>query len=124
MAKIGRPTVAVVVTDDEREALTRLTKRARVNRALAFRARVLLACADGLTDSAVARRYRTTNATVGKWRHRFIGRRLEGIYDEPRVGAPRTISDADVEAVIVKTLETTPPARLTGARGPWPPRPG
>jgi transposase len=109
MANIGRPKKALVVTDDERTALLRLTNRARVNRTLAFRARLVLACADGVADSTVARRYRTTNATVGKWRHRFIKRRLEGIYDEPRVGAPRTISDADVEAVIVTTLEATPP---------------
>ena len=84
-----------------------MTKRAPVNRALAFRARLVLACA-AATDTAVARRYRTTNATVGKWRGRFIARRLDGLYDEPRVGAPRTITDAEVEAVIVKTLETTP----------------
>jgi transposase len=108
MAKIGRPTPALIVTDDERSALTRLTKRARANRSLAFRARLVLACADGTTASAVAKRFRTTNATVGKWRRRFIDGRLDGLYDEPRVGAPRTISDDDVEAVIVKTLETTP----------------
>ncbi len=59
-------------------------------------------------SSDVARRYRTTNATVGKWRQRFIDHGLDGLYDEPRVGAPRTVSDEDVEAVIVKTLETTP----------------
>lgn len=109
MAIIGRPTPALVVTDDERRALIRLIKRTRVNRAQAFRARLVLACADGLTATRVARRFRTTNATVGKWRQRFIQQRLAGIYDEPRVGAPRSISDADVEAVIVKTLETTPP---------------
>ena len=108
MAKIGRPSPALIVTDDERSELTRLTKRARVNRSLAFRARLVLACADGTAASAVAKRFRTTNATVGKWRRRFIDRRLDGLYDEPRVGAPRTISDEDVEAVIVKTLETTP----------------
>src|SRR4051812_37584304 len=102
----GRPKKPLVVTDDERDALIRLTKRPRANRLLAFRARLVLACADGTANTAVARRYRTTNATVGKWRERFIERRLAGIYDEPRVGAPRTISDADVEAVIVKTLET------------------
>jgi transposase len=62
-----------------------------------------------MTNTAVARRYRTTNATVGKWRQRFIDGRLDSHYDEPRVGAPRTISDEAVEAVIVKTLETTPP---------------
>lgn len=108
MATIGRPKAAWVVTDLERTELVRLTKRARVNRSLAFRARLVLACADAVSDTAVARRHRTTNATVGKWRKRFIARRLEGLYEEPRVGAPRTISDEEVEAVIVKTLETTP----------------
>ena len=108
MAKIGRPTVALVITDVERAELVRLTKRAHVNRLLAFRARLVLACGEGATGTAVARRHRTTNATVGKWRKRFIESRLEGLYDEPRVGGPRSISDEEVEAVIVKTLETTP----------------
>ena len=67
----------------------------------------MLACADA-PDSAVVRRLRTTKTTVAKWRRRFIAGRLEGLYDEPRVGAPRIVSDAAVEAVIVKTLETTP----------------
>ena len=107
MAKIGRPKAEVVLTGSERAELIRLTKRARVNRAVAFRARVVLACADA-PDSAVVRRLRTTKSTVAKWRLRFIARRLEGLYDEPRVGAPRIVSDAAVEAVIVKTLETTP----------------
>src|SRR3954468_21312747 len=108
MAKIGRPKAALMVTEVERTELVRLTKRAHVNRLLAFRARLVLACADVPTDTVVARRYRTTNSTVGKWRKRFIERRLAGLLDEPRVGGPRTISDADVEAVVVKTLETTP----------------
>jgi transposase len=67
----------------------------------------VLACIEA-PDNAVVRRLRTTKSTVGKWRGRFVARRLAGLYDEPRVGAPRTISDADVEAIIVKTLETTP----------------
>jgi transposase len=108
MPKIGRPRAEVVVTDEERAALVRLTKRARVNRAVAFRARIVLACID-TSDTAVARRLRTTKTTVAKWRSQFVERRLEGLYDEPRVGAPRTISDEQVEAIIVKTLETTPP---------------
>lgn len=109
MATIGRPKKKVlVVTDEERAALVRLTKRAQVNRSLAFRARLVLACADAASNTAVARRHRTTDTTVAKWRTRFIERRLEGLFDEPRVGAPRTISDDDVEAVIVQTLETTP----------------
>ena len=109
MAKLGRPTKPVVVTDAERRTLIRWTQRPRANRRLAFRARLVLACADGMPDTAVVRRYRTKNATVGKWRHRFIARRLDGLLDEPRVGAPRRISDDAVEAVIVTTLETTPP---------------
>jgi transposase len=67
-----------------------------------------LACID-TSDTAVARRLRTTKTTVAKWRSQFVERRLEGLYDEPRVGAPRTVSDEQVEAIIVKTLETTPP---------------
>src|SRR3984885_13156493 len=108
MAIIGRPKVALVVTEVERRELVRLTKRAHVNRVLAFRARLVLACTDAVPNTTVARRHRTSNATVGKWRTRFIERRLDGLYDEPRVGAPRTVTDDAVEAVIVKTLETTP----------------
>src|ERR687891_2100514 len=108
MPKIGRPRAEVVVTDDERAALVRLMKRVRVNRAIAFRARIVLACIDD-SDTAVARRLRTTKTTVAKWRRQFVDRRLDGLYDEPRVGAPRTIADETIEAVVVKTLETTPP---------------
>src|SRR5829696_1875361 len=108
MPKIGRPRAEVVVTDDERAELVRLTKRTRVNRALAFRARIVLACIDA-PDTAVAERLRTTKTTVAKWRSEFAVRRLAGLYDEPRVGAPRTITDEAVEALIEKTLETTPP---------------
>jgi transposase len=98
----------LLVTDGERTELVRLTKRTQVNRLLAFRARLVLACADGATDTTVARRRRTTKTTVGKWRRRFIASRLDGLSDQPRVGGPRTISDEDVEAMIVTTLETTP----------------
>lgn len=108
MATIGRPKAELVLSEPDRVELERLVQRARVNRNLAFRAKLVLACADGLSNTEVAHRYRTTNQTVGKWRKRFIDERFEGLYDEPRVGAPRKISDADVEAVIVQTLETTP----------------
>src|SRR3982074_1049157 len=111
MAKIGRPRTEVVITDSERTELRRLTKRAHVNRAVAFRARVVLAGAGDTPDKAVARRLRTTKTTVAKWRVRFHARRLAGLYDEPRVGAPRTVSDDAVEAVIVETLETTAEGR-------------
>lgn len=99
------------LSDDERQELERLTKRAMVNRNVAFRARIVLACAGEATNSEIAARLRTTNQTVGKWRRRFVETRLDGLYDEPRVGAPRSISDEAVEAVIVKTLETKPKGR-------------
>ena len=92
MAKIGRPRAEVALTDDERLTLVRLTKRGRVNRALAFRARIVLACVEA-SDTAVSRRLRTTKTTVAKWRSQFVTHRMAGLYDEPRVGAPRTISD-------------------------------
>ena len=111
MVKLGRPVAELVLGETERSELLRLAKRARVNRSLAFRARILLACASGLTNAVVATNLRTTPHTVGKWRKRFVEERLDGLYDEPRVGAPRTITDDEVEAVIVKTLETTPKGR-------------
>lgn len=107
MATTGRPKAEVILTEGERAELVRLTKRARVNRAVAFRARLVLACAEA-PDSTVVRRLRANKNTVGLWRRRFVARRLEGLYDEPRVGAPRVVSDEAVEAVIVKTLETPP----------------
>jgi transposase len=108
MSKAGRPKAPLILTSDERVELERLTRRSRTNRRLAFRAALVLACADGATNTAVARRYRTSNQCVCLWRKRFVERRLEGLYDEPRVGGPRTISDADVERIVVKTLETKP----------------
>jgi transposase len=111
MGKPGRPTAELVLLGDERAELERLTRRANVNRRLAFRARLVLACAAGATNTAVARRYQTTNQTVGKWRKRFVADRLEGLYDEPRPGAPRSVTDEQVEGVIVKTLEEKPRGR-------------
>ncbi|MCE9575944.1 MAG: IS630 family transposase [Deltaproteobacteria bacterium] len=108
MARTGRPKAELVVSDDERLELKRLTLRTRVNRDLAFRARLILACMEERSNVVVAARHRCSVHTVGKWRARFIKSRLEGLYDEPRVGGPRRISDHDVEAVIVKTLETMP----------------
>jgi transposase len=111
MQVIGRPKAPLVLTAEERADLIRLTQRARVNRHLAFRAKLVLSCAEGTSSADVARRCRTSNQTVCKWRQRFIAQRTDGLYDEPRVGAPRKISDENVEAIIVKTLETTPKGR-------------
>jgi transposase len=108
MARRGRPTTAVVLSDGERETLERWARRPKSAQSLALRCRIVLACADGGTNVEVAERLGVTDDTVGKWRRRFVERRLDGLHDEPRPGAPRTISDDDVERVIVKTLEETP----------------
>jgi transposase len=105
---MARPTQRVKLRRGERSALEALRRRRRSARGPAFRAGIILACAEGLTDTAVARRLRTSNSTVGFWRKRFNEGRLDALYDEPRVGAPRAISDEQVEKVIVKTLESTP----------------
>jgi transposase len=89
--------------------LERWTTRRKTAHGLAVRAEIVLLCSSGRSNSQVARVLRTTNATVGKWRSRFVGEGVAGLLDEPRSGAPRRISDDQVEAVIVKTLETTPP---------------
>jgi transposase len=109
MVHPGTQAAAVVLTDDERETLERWARRPKSAQALALRCRIVLACAQGGTDVAVAQRLGISRATVGKWRRRFIERRLDGLHDEPRPGAPRSIGDDDVERVIVKTLEETPP---------------
>ena len=83
-------------------------RRAKTAQALAMRARIVLACADGLSNSEASRQLGVSLPTVGKWRKRFTTQRLAGLSDEPRPGAPRKITDAQVEAVIVATLETTP----------------
>jgi transposase len=96
------------VSAEDRDFLLRLTRRPKSNNALAQRARIVLRCADGLSDTAVAKELRITNSTVGKWRRRFIDRGASGLLDEERSGAPRTISDDKVEEVVIATLEQTP----------------
>lgn len=108
---MARPKVEIELTPDERVELERLTRRARSNRHLAVRAKLILASASGMSDVAVAAKHRVNNHTVGTWRKRFAERRLEGLYDEPRVGGPRQITDEQVEAIVVETLETTPKGR-------------
>src|SRR6267378_1242740 len=106
--RTGRPKQPLTLTAEERERLESLAHRARTLPLLARRARIVLACADGLDNKTVARRLRASLGMVGKWRARFLQARLEGLYDEPRPGAPRTVSDAQVEHVVVQTLESTP----------------
>jgi transposase len=105
-----RPKAEPILTDDERQTLKTRASRPTSTQRLATRARLVLACAEGLDNDAVAARLGVCPATVGTWRRRFVDRRLEGLADEPRPGAPRTVSDADVERVVTRTLESKPEA--------------
>ena len=98
----------IILTDAERSVLESYVSRRKTAQALALRARIILRCAEGGHDGAVADELRVERSTIGKWRRRFAEKRLDGLHDEPRPGAPRTIMDADVERVVVTTLETTP----------------
>lgn len=105
----GRRLTALVLSDDERAELTALAARRSTAQALALRARIVLRCATGAENQQVAADLRIDKTTVGKWRRRFVEHRMDGLRDEPRSGTPRTIDDARIEAVIVRTLESVPP---------------
>jgi len=106
----GRPKKILTLTDDERAKLEQWARRPKSAQRLALRSRIVLACAAGKSNTQVAAELRVTMPTVGKWRGRFVEDRLEGLVDEPRPGAPRTIADAQVEEVITRTLESKPEA--------------
>ncbi|MEV6337815.1 IS630 family transposase [Nocardia vinacea] len=108
MARVGRPVAELILTDDERETLQRWARRAKSSQALAQRCRIVLGCAAGKSNKEVAADLGIWPQTVGKWRNRFVARRLEGLVDEPRPGAPRQITDEQVETVLVATLERQP----------------
>jgi len=106
MARRGRPTAVIELSDNERETLTRWVRRHLSARALALRSRIVLACAEGATNTEVAAACGVNQATVSKWRRRFAVDRLEGLLDAPRPGAQRTVADETIEAVVVDTLES------------------
>jgi len=106
--RTGRPLTDLVLSVQEQNQLMEWTRRHKTSQALALRSRIVLGCAQRLTNGEVARRVRATPQTVGKWRRRFLARRLDGLLDEPRPGAPRTIDDADIERLIATTLNTLP----------------
>ncbi|MFE0582538.1 helix-turn-helix domain-containing protein [Streptomyces sp. NPDC058874] len=108
MVKMGRPMAELVLSEDERATLVRWSRRAKSSQALAQRCRIVLGCADGKTNRQVADELGIWPQTVGKWRRRFLERRMEGLVDEPRPGAPRKITDDRVEEVVVATLERSP----------------
>ena len=104
----GRPLSPLALTEEERASLERLVRRGKTAQRLAFRARIVLRCAEGLSNTAVAQELGTSNNTVGKWRSRFVERREDGLSDEPRPGAPRKVGDEKVEELVTLTLESTP----------------
>jgi transposase len=104
----GRSTTPLTLGPEDRQTLIRWTQRPKTAQALALRARIVLRCAEGVPSSHVAQQLQVADGTVGKWRQRFLRHGLAGLLDEPRSGAPRRISDDQIEAVVVKTLESTP----------------
>jgi transposase-like protein len=105
---LGRPLKPLELTPPEKQKLVLWARRPKSAQRLALRARIVLGCAEGKPNQEVARKLGVTNQTVTKWRERFRLQRLEGLADEPRPGAPRSISDAQVEEVITRTLESQP----------------
>jgi transposase len=100
--------VPIELTDAEREQLESWSRRLTTAQALAQRSRIVLLAAGGLRTGEVAQRLHVHRNTVAKWRRRFAAERLDGLVDEPRPGRPRTVTDAHVDAVITKTLESAP----------------
>jgi transposase len=106
--KRGRPKPALTISDQQREQLEQWTRRRTTAQALARRASIVMLSTEGIHDVEIARRLQTTRETVGRWRRRFLKHGVDGLWDEPRPGAPRKITDTDVERVITLTLETKP----------------
>jgi transposase len=106
--RTGRPTEPVLLSGEEKAALEGWTRRRKSAQALSLRARIVLGCASGQTNSQVAATLHVTKQTVGKWRGRFLQKRLDGLLDEPRPGAPRRVGDEQIEAVVTRTLESAP----------------
>jgi transposase len=108
MARTGRPKAVLELTSDEREQLQRWARRRTSAQALALRSRIVLACAEGRSNTAVAEELGVSVQMVGKWRARFVEARLDGLADDPRPGRPSSITAEQVEDVVVATLESTP----------------
>ncbi len=108
MARTGRPKALLELTVEESDQLVRWARRCKSSQALGLRSRIVLDCAEGLSNKAVARREGVSQPTVGKWRSRFVEARLDGLVDDPRPGRPPTVTAEQVEDVVVTTLESTP----------------
>jgi transposase len=108
MARTGRPKAVLVLEPDEREQLARWARRPKTEQWLAMRSRIVLRCADGVDNDEVAAELGVHPKTVGKWRRRFLDRRLDGLWDDPRPGVPRSVLDDTVEEIVRRTIEETP----------------
>ena len=106
--RIGRPIPELVIAAEQRTALQNWARRPKSAQALALRAKIILACSEGKSNTEVAGHFRITKQMVGKWRARFVENGLDGLLDEPRPGTPRKVSDAEVERVLAMTLESLP----------------
>src|ERR1700756_3311317 len=104
----GRPKPALTLTPDEHTKLRSWAGSRTLPHALVARARLVLWSAHGQSNSQIARRLRWANATVGKWRQRFVQYRLAGLYDELRPGRPRSIDDEQIAALLKRTLSRRP----------------
>ncbi|MFE6957409.1 helix-turn-helix domain-containing protein [Streptomyces sp. NPDC057696] len=112
---VGRPRNSVILTDEERATLLRWTRSRTCSQARAQRARIVLACADEPTNTAVARRLGVSRDMVATWRTRFLAARLAGLDEQPRPGRPPGADDDTVAHVLLRTLTPPPP----GTRQVW-----
>ena len=108
---LKRTTEEVILSQEERAKLELMVRRPKTDQRTALRAAIVLDCAQGWTNTAVATQWAVTLATVRKWRGRFLAHRLNGLCDAPRPGQPRRITDAKIEEVVTRTLEKTPAQR-------------
>jgi transposase len=106
----GRRAVRIELGDDERAELEARARRRKTSRGDAMRASIVLLAASGMANLTIAKRLGTTRVTVATWRKRFAARRMDGLTDEPRPGAPRKIGDEKITEVVTATLETMPTA--------------
>ena len=107
-----RRVIALPTDAGQRQRLVEISRSRTEPTSRVERARIILACAEGHDNKVVAKRLRMSQTTVCKWRARFVRERLDGLYDEPRPGAPRRVADEQVERVIVRTLEELPRGAL------------
>jgi transposase len=106
--RTGRPKQAFTLSEEEQAKLEMMARRPKSDQRTALRAGIVLDCAAGLSNTQVAVKRRITPATVGKWRARFVRQRLGGLADATRPGQPRKLTDAKVEEVVTRTLESRP----------------